>query len=363
TPIWVFINKDAASAGALISIACDSIYMAPGGNIGAATVVEGVGGERAPDKYQSYMRSIMRSTAEQNGRDPRIAEGMVDERVEVDSIKREGTVITFTTDEAIKYGYCEAKVNSIEEILSRNNVSDYELVYFEVSAPEKVIAFFLNPFISGILILVILGGLYFELQTPGVGFPIIASITALILYLVPYYLNGLAENWEIIALFVGIVLIILEIFVIPGFGFAGITGIALTVGSMVLIMVNNDYFNFSMVPLRDIVIASLAIFGGLSGGVLLLFVGGVRLSQSGVFKRISLTDTQAQSEGYTSNFNTGDLIGKTGTAYTVLRPSGKIMIEDQIYDAFSRGEYIEKGDTVTVTEIEGSTLKVRKVTV
>lgn len=363
TPIWVFINKDAASAGALISIACDSIYMAPGGNIGAATVVEGVGGERAPDKYQSYMRSIMRSTAEQNGRDPRIAEGMVDERVEVDSIKREGTVITFTTDEAIKYGYCEAKVNSIEEILSRNNVSDYELVYFEVSAPEKVIAFFLNPFISGILILVILGGLYFELQTPGVGFPIIASITALILYLVPYYLNGLAENWEIIALFVGIVLIILEIFVIPGFGFAGITGIALTVGSMVLIMVNNDYFNFSMVPLRDIVIASLAIFGGLSGGVLLLFVGGVRLSQSGVFKRISLTDTQAQSEGYTSNFNTGELIGKTGTAYTVLRPSGKIMIEDQIYDAFSRGEYIEKGDTVTVTEIEGSTLKVRKVTV
>lgn len=362
TPIWVFINKDAASAGALISIACDSIYMAPGGNIGAATVVEGVGGERAPDKYQSYMRSIMRSTAEQNGRDPRIAEGMVDERVEVDSIKREGTVITFTTDEAIKYGYCEAKVNSLEEILSRNKVNDYELVYFEISTPEKVIAFFLNPFISGILILVILGGLYFELQTPGVGFPIIASITALILYLVPYYLNGLAENWEIIALFVGIVLIILEIFVIPGFGFAGITGIALTVGSMVLIMVNNDYFNFSMVPLRDIVIASLAIFGGLSGGVLLLFVGGVRLSQSGVFKKISLTDTQAQSEGYTANFNTGDLIGKTGIAYTVLRPSGKIMIEDQLYDAFSRGDYIEKGDTVTVTEIEGSTLKVRRVT-
>ena len=305
----------------------------------------------------------MRSTAEHNGRDPRIAEGMVDERIAIDSITTEGSVITFTTKEALKYGYCEAQVSSIDDILQRNGVPDYELVRFEVGNVEKVIAFFLNPFISGILILVIMGGLYFELQTPGVGFPILASITALVLYLVPYYLNGLAQNWEIIALFVGIVLILLEVFVIPGFGLAGITGIAMTVGAMVLIMVNNDFFNFDMVPLNDIIVASLAIFGGLTGGVLLLFVGGVRLSHSGLFKRISLTDTQAQSEGYTSNFNTGmDLVGKTGTAYTVLRPSGKIMVEDQIYDAFSRGDYIEKGDTVKVLGIEGSTLKVRKVT-
>ncbi|HCR53110.1 MAG TPA: serine protease [Cytophagales bacterium] len=362
-PIWVFINKDAASAGALISIACDSIYMAAGATIGAATVVQGGTGEAAPDKYQSYMRSIMRSTAEHNGRDPRIAEGMVDERIAIDSISAEGSVITFTTKEALKYGYCEAQVESIDEILKRNGVPDYELVKFEISNVEKVIAFFLNPFISGILILVILGGLYFELQTPGVGFPIFAAITALIFYLVPYYLNGLAENWEIIALFVGVILIIVEVFVIPGFGVAGIAGITLTVGSMVLIMVNNDFFNFEMVPLNDIIVASLAIFGGLSGGVLLLFVGGVRFSQSGFFKRIALSDTQAQSEGYTSNFNNeGDLIGKTGTAYTVLRPSGKIMIDNQIYDAFSRGDYIEKGDSVKVVEIEGSTLKVRKVT-
>ena len=72
-------------------------------------------------------------------------------------------------------------------------------------------------------------------------------------------------------------------------------------------MVNNDFFNFEMVPIKDIVIASLAIFGGLSGGILLLFVGGVRISQSSFFKRISLTDIQAQSEGYTSNFNSNEL--------------------------------------------------------
>jgi membrane-bound serine protease (ClpP class) len=183
-PIWVFVNSDAASAGALISIACDSIYMSPGASIGAATVVEG-DGKAAPDKYQSYMRSIMRSTAEENHRDPRIAEGMVDERVVIDSIKQAGKVITFTTVEAIEHGYCEAKVNSIEEILSRNKISNYELSTFHLGVTEKIIAFFLNPFISGILILVILGGIYFEFQTPGAVFPIAASIVALLFYLVP----------------------------------------------------------------------------------------------------------------------------------------------------------------------------------
>lgn len=359
-PIWVFINKDAASAGALISIACDSIYMAPGATIGAATVVQGGTGEAAPDKYQSYMRSIMRSTAEENGRDPRVAEGMVDENVVIDSIKQAGKVITFTTSEAIENGYCEAKVESIEEILQRNKVENYVLVKFEISATEKVIAFFLNPFISGILIMIILGGLYFELQTPGVGFPILASITALVLYLVPYYLNGLAANWEIISLFSGILLIVVELFVIPGFGVAGVAGIALTISSLVLIMLNNDFLNFDLVPLGEITMASLAIFGGISGGLLLLFFGGARLSESRFFKRISLTSTLANAEGYTSNFNSSDLIGKQGITYTVLRPSGKIMIDHQLYDAFSRGEYLEKGVEVVVTEIEGSTLKVKK---
>ena len=126
-PIYAYINKDAASAGALISIACDSIYMAPGSSIGAATVVT-QDGTAAPDKYQSYMRSIMRSTAEATGRNPQIAEGMVDEDIDLDSIAQEGKVITFSVTEAMKYGFCEAKVNSIDEILERSDITDYELI-------------------------------------------------------------------------------------------------------------------------------------------------------------------------------------------------------------------------------------------
>jgi membrane-bound serine protease (ClpP class) len=359
-PIWVFINADAASAGALISIACDSIYMAPGASIGAATVVDG-SGEKAPDKYQSYMRSIMRSTAEENKRDPTIAEGMVDEEVVLDSVKKVGQVITFSTSEAIRYGYCEGRVGSIEEILKKNNITNYEIDRFELSSPEKVISFFLNPVISGILILVILGGIYFELQTPGVGFPGIAALVALVLYLVPYYLNGLAQNWEIIAFFVGLGLIAVEIFVLPGFGIAGIGGIILVVGSLVLIMINNDAFDFEFVRMNDILGALAAAMAGLFGFMILFFVGGARLPDTKFFKKIALSDTQESSQGYTANFITEVLAGKQGITQTVLRPSGKILVDGMIYDAYTRGEYIDKGTSVEVINVTGSSVLVKQV--
>lgn len=358
-PIWVYINSDAASAGALISIACDSIYMSPGASIGAATVVTATG-EKAPDKYQSYMRSIMRSTAEEKGRNPRIAEGMVDESIAIDSVTIDGQIITFSTSEAIKNGFCEGKVESIEEILKRNNVVDYELIKFELQSADQVIAFFINPFISGILILIIIGGIYFELQTPGVGFPIFAASVALVLYLVPYYLNGLADNWEIITLFIGLGLIGVEIFVIPGFGVAGIAGISLTVISLILIMVNNDTFDFQFVPQNDILYAIAATFGGLLGGVALLFYGGSRISETKFYKRIALTDTQDREKGFTVHAASESLKGKQGTAYTVLRPGGKVMINGQLYDAYTRGEYLEKGDPIVVLDDETTSLRVKK---
>ena len=359
-PVWVYINSDAASAGALISIACDSIYMSPGASIGAATVVDGAG-EKAPDKYQSYMRSIMRSTAEENGRDPRIAEGMVDESFAIDSIKKEGQVITFSTTEALKYGFCEAKVESIEGILERNKVINYEIDRFELSATEKIISIFINPFISGILILIIIGGIYFEMQSPGIGFALLAAVVALVLYLVPYYLNGLADNWEIIALFLGLALIGVEVFVLPGFGVAGIAGITLTVGSLILIMINNNVFDFEFVPANDLLFAVAAAFGGLLGGITLLFIAGGRLSDSRFFKRVALTETQDREQGYTSSFIKECMKGKRGTAYTVLRPGGKIMIDGQLYDAYTRGEYIEKGQEVEVIEEETTSLRVKLV--
>ena len=359
-PLWIFINSDAASAGALIAIACDSIYMSPGASIGAATVVDG-SGDRAPDKYQSYMRAIMRATAEENHRNPTIAEGMVDESVELDSLKKPGQVITFSTSEAIRNGYCDGKVSDIAEILHKNGISDYTLEQFELSGGDRIIAFFLNPFISGVLILIILAGIYFEMQAPGLGFAGLASLVALILYLVPYYLNGLAENWEIIAFFVGLGLISLEIFVIPGFGVAGFAGITLTIMSLVLIMINNDSFDFEFVRMNDILIAMAAAVGGLLGGVVVFFVGGAQLVNTRFFQRVALTDTQQSSAGYTSSVLPEALTGEQGVAFTVLRPSGKVQIGQQVYDASTRGEYIDAGQPIEVVAKSGSSLLVKRL--
>lgn len=360
-PIYAYINKDAASAGALISIACDSIYMAKGSSIGAATVVT-QDGAAAPDKYQSYMRSIMRSTAEAKDRNPKIAEGMVDEDIDLDSIATEGKVVTFSVSEAIKHGFCEAQVDDIDEIMARSGISDYEIEEYKLDATERIIALFLNPFVSGILILIIIGGIYFELQTPGVGFPILASAIAVILYFTPYYLNGLAENWEIIAFVGGILLIALEVFVIPGFGIAGIAGLILTLGSLILVMLNNDALDFSFVKMDDIFIAIATTLAGLLGSIVVMFIGGVRLANSKVFQRIALQEVQDQTQGYTSSYyKSKSMVGKKGVAYTILRPSGRVEIAGELYDAYTRGNYIEAGTEVEVISDEGTSLKVREV--
>lgn len=360
-PIYAFINKDAASAGALISIACDSIYMADGSSIGAATVVT-EDGSAAPDKYQSYMRSIMRSTAEATGRDPHIAEGMVDEDIDLDSIATEGKVVTFSVSEAIKYGFCEARVRNIDDIMKRSGIAHYTVTEFHLDWAEKVISWFLNPFVSGILILIIIGGIYFELQTPGVGFPLLASVIATLLYFTPHYLNGLAANWEILAFVLGLILIGLELFVIPGFGVAGISGIILTVGSLILVMLNNDNLDFSFVGGDDLFIATATTLTGMAGALVAIIIGGARLTQSRAFQRVSLQETQDHDQGYTSSPYAGkSLIGKHGTAYTILRPSGRVEIDGELFDAYTRGNYVEAGTPIEVISDEGTSLKVKEI--
>jgi membrane-bound serine protease (ClpP class) len=360
-PIYVFINKDAASAGALISIASDSIYMAPGGSIGAATVVSGADGAAAPDKYQSYMRSMMRSTAEATGRNPRIAEGMVDEKIEIEGISEAGSVITLSVSEAIKYGFCEGEYKSIKAILEAQNLGDAEILAYEEDFVDKVISFFLSPAISGVLILIIIGGIYFELQTPGIGFPILAAIVATLLYFIPYYLNGLAENWEILIFIIGIVLLAVELFVIPGFGIFGVLGVVFILGGLVLGMLPNQNFNFDFVPASQLFGALLTVILAALASVGLVFWLTPKVNQWGAFSTITLASTQERVEGFTSSFYSDTLLGKEGRVHSRLRPSGRIEIEGEIYDAISRGDFIEQGEKVIVISTEGTSLKVKKL--
>jgi membrane-bound serine protease (ClpP class) len=359
-PVYVFINKDAASAGALISIACDSIYMAPGASIGAATVVNGADGAAAPDKYQSYMRSMMRSTAEATGRNPQIAEAMVDEKLVVPGLSDAESVITFSVSEAIKNGYCEGEYASQKAILEAQNLQSAQVIAYEEKTVDSIISFFLNPAVSGLLILLIIGGIYFELQTPGVGFPLALAISAALLYFIPYYLNGLAENWEILAFVIGIILLVVEFFVIPGFGVFGVAGIVLTLGGLVLGMLPNEALDFEWVPSSQLFSALLTVILAALAAVGLVFWLTPKVNEWGAFKHLTLATTQDRSQGYTASVYSESLIGKIGTVHSRLRPSGKVELDGEIFDAYSRGDFLEKGQAIEVISTEGTSLRVKK---
>ncbi len=376
-PVYVFIDNNAASAGALISVACDSIYMRPGGSIGAATVVNQTG-QQMPDKYQSYMRSTMRATAEAHGgdtiisgqdttfrwfRDPQIAEAMVDERVYIPGIIDTGKVLTFTPSEAMKYGFCEGIADNVPEVLELIGVSEYEIVEYKPTTLEKIIGFLVNPMVSGLLIMAILGGIYFEMQTPGIGFPLIIAITAAVAYFAPLYLEGLAANWEILLFVVGLILIALEIFVIPGFGVAGLLGILFSFTALVLSLINNVVFDFEGVHPDKILSALTTVIVALFGGFILSLVLGKRLftANSGAFKNLSLHSIQDKNEGFVGvDTSSRSLVGKEGVAYTTLRPSGKVKIDGKLYDAVSGLGMIDRGDEIIVIRTESAQLYVEK---
>jgi len=369
-PVHVFIDNNAASAGALISLACKKIYMRKGANIGAATVVNETGAAM-PDKYQSYMRSLMRSTAEAHGRDtvvngrdtvirwrrdPRLAEAMVDESSVIPNLIDTGKTLTLTATEAMQWGYCDGIADSIDEVITGlMGYSDYKLMRFKPSWQDNMIGFLMNPFLQSILILIIIGGIYFELQTPGVGFPLAAAIIAAILYFAPLYIEGLAENWEIMVFLLGLILIAIEIFVIPGFGVIGVCGIILVIAGFFLSLLNNIVFNFSGVEFSDTGRAALIVLSGVALGSMATLWLSDRIGKRGLLRRVAL---EADLEQAIATPPLNKLVGRDGIASTVLRPSGKVLIDNESYDGVSESGFIEKGAAVRVVRYENAQLYV-----
>jgi membrane-bound serine protease (ClpP class) len=361
-PVWVFIDNNAASAGALISIACDSIYMREGANMGAATVVNQTG-EQLPDKYQSYMRAMMRSTAEATGRNPDIAQAMVDPRIKVEGVNDSGQVVTFTAHEAMKHGYCNAMAENVPEVLRRAGITEYTIHEQRLTGTDKMIGFLTKPAVAGILIMLIIGGIYFEFQAPGIGFPLAVSILAALFYFAPHYLEGLAANWEILVFIVGVILLAVEIFAIPGFGVAGISGIVLMVTGLTLAMIDNIYFEFapgsSVKVAEAFFIVIIAFFASL---ILSFYLTRKLFTGKTFFGNLALVSTQQKDDGFSvADASYMNINGKTGIAHTMLRPSGKVMIEGEIYDATALTGFIDKGEAVEVVKYETAQLFVRKV--
>jgi len=361
-PVWVFIDNNAASAGALISIACDSIYMRRGANIGAATVVDQTG-KAMPDKYQSYMRAMMRSTAEAQGRDPQIAQAMVDPRISIPGLIDSTMVLTFTASEALQHGFCEGLAETVEEVMTNAGISDYIVVEQQLTSIDHIIGFLISPAISGILIMLIIGGIYFELQTPGLGFPSVVAITGALFYFAPLYLEGLAANWEILIFFVGVILVAVELFAIPGFGVAGISGIILIVGGLALSMVDNIGFDFDADALKKLLEAVMIVITA----TFLSILGSFWLTKklfggSTIFGQLALDTVMDVKSGYVAAGSEQKILtGREGLSASILRPSGKIEIDGELYDAVAETSFIEKGQPVVVIGNNNSQLIVKQI--
>ena len=357
-PTVAFINKNAASAGALISYAADTIVMAPGGSMGAATAVD-MAGEYASEKVQSYMRSLMRATAEANGRDPRIAEAMVDETLAVPGVVEAGQLLSLSANEALDLGVADALASSSDELLAEIGVAERTQVAHAASGVERVLRFLGSPVLASILMLMMMGGLYFELQTPGVGFPGLMAVVGAALFFAPHYMLGLVQSWEILLFAIGIILLMVEVFVTPGFGVAGITGVLLVVGALLAALIPNVGLDFPTGGQLARASATLATT------FVLLIVLAASLSRylprSERFSRLILAPELASAEGYTSADTDTTLLGQTGTAVTALRPSGTAAIDDRRIDVIAQGTFIPSGTPVEVVGVSGSRVEVRPV--
>lgn len=354
----VYIDHNAASAGALISIACDKIYLSKGSSIGAASVVDQTG-KVMPEKYQSYMRGLMRATAEAKGRNPRIAEAFVDPKVDLPQWKEAGQVLTFTSGEAVEAGFANGEVSSFQELLQAEGLETATITKHEVTWMDSLIGLLTNPAVQGFLIVLIMGGIYFEMTSPGIGLPLIVALVATILYFAPLYMEGLAAHWEILLFVIGLILLLLEIFVIPGFGVAGIAGLLLIICSFAFSMVPNENFDFSLTAPNLLFRSFILVVVSIVGAIILCVVLGRSILKSGAFRRLVLADEQKADQGYVSSTLSRELIGKQGVAKTDLRPSGKVEIEGAWYDAVSMDGYITKGTLIRVEKHENYNLFVR----
>lgn len=351
-----FIDKRAISAGALIALSCEKIVMVPGASMGATTVVNETG-QKQSEKYQSYMRSEMRATAEKNGRRTDIAQGMVDEKIIVPDLQDDSTkLITLTSEEAVKYKMADTILTSMDEVKKVFVDQNAEVVRVTSNWAEDFVRFLNHPIVSSLLIMIGLIGLYTEIKTPGWGLPGTIAIISLALFFGSGYILELASIGEILIFVVGVILLLLEIFVIPGFGIFGILGITFIIGGLFLGLLSDfDLTGWDTISTAVIQLA-LSLLGTFIVGLILLKF----LPKSTMLNKLVLQEKVASKSGYADKEVFADYIGLEGQALTDLRPSGAAVINGKRIDVVTEGDYINHGSDIIVKSVEGSKIVVVK---
>ncbi|MER2190136.1 MAG: nodulation protein NfeD [Solibacillus sp.] len=347
--VIAFINTKAHSAGAYIALHADEIYMTETATIGAAGVIDGEG-NAASNKAQSAWIAAMITAAESKGRDPLYAEAMANAALDLPEYRAPvGDFLTLTAAEAEskEVGYSSGTVNTLADVLTASGFKDADVTNVEPSLAENIARFITNPIVVPILLSIASLGLVLELYSPGFGLPGIMGLSSLGLFFFGHTVAGFAGYETIIAFVIGLILLIAEFFV-PG-GIVGIIGGVLIMGSLLFAGASFVHMAYSIL---------IAMFIAVIGMVIIMKFFGKKLH---MFNKLVLRDATTTEEGYVSNTNRVELIGKKGETVTPLRPAGTVLIDSERLDVVSEGSFIEVGRTVEVLKVEGSRIVVREI--
>ena len=410
-PTIAFVNRQAISAGAMISIACNQIVMTSGGTIGDSAPVN-VQGQEVGEKAISYIQGTIRATAERENRNPDIAEARVDKELvrvkqadgqivkllpeeyamrldegeEFEILCAQGKLLTLSTQQALEYGFADAQAETLTALLEQyeivavagvklplteagiarrqqelgvsevtplKSLADAQVNDVEATLADRVVFFLTNPLISSLLLSLGILGIFIEIRTPGFGIPGFLGLLCVGLFFGGHMLTRIGAEWAFLLFLIGIGLIAVEVFVIPGFGVAGILGITLMLGSI--------FFVFDQAYDFQAAVMWLSISVILTAG--LVIVAFFFLPETALFQRFALSTVMDTESGYhsASSDDFQAYLGKSGTALTPLRPAGTARIGGRRVDVVTVGDFIARDSAVKVVEVEGPKIFVEAV--
>ena len=345
-PIYGYVNTNALSAGAYLALLTDGYFMSPGSTIGAAEPAL-LGGGAVDEKTLSFWEAEMRSAAERQGKDPRIAAAMVRREIMIENLVEEGELLTLTTGEAERLEFSNGSVTSLDELLETVGLSDAEIINSSATFWENFSGWLVNPVVATFLLMMGFFFMIVEILTAGFGIGGFLSFLSFGLYFGGHFFTGIS-GWPAIFLFVfGIIFLLVEAFM-PGFGIFGIGGLAAVIVSIVLAAASTTLGIYML--LISFFIAGIAGYGAFK-----------YFQRKGTLKSFILSDSATREAGYSSSKDYSHLLGEQGLASTPMRPSGMVEIEGKRYDAVSEGGYIDAGETVEIAQVEGYRIVVRKL--
>lgn len=337
--VITFVSGRAWSAAALIALAGEELYISPSASIGAA--------ETRPkeEKYISALRKEFAATAERRNKNPQLAEAMVDASLEIEGIIEKDKLLTLTASEALEYQMADFSASSLADAAAARNVSLSEITTVKKSNLEKIMGIISSPYISSLVLIIAFSALIFEVLTPGFALGGTVGVISLLIFFASHIFTGAIGTGIVVLFIIGVILILAEVFIIPGFGIAGLGGITAVLISL--------FFIFPNTTIAINVLLAVILFTLVIAIFMVKKVGSSRF-----WKRISL---ESNSENYYSSSSKKDYLNQEAETLSKLRPAGTINLGGKRVDAVSEGGFIEKGKKVKVVSVAGSRIVVREI--